>query len=126
MKDRSIIYRFFVGNRMLKVPFRESNACLEKIRTHLLPLTYDQLAAHHLAGGRISSWVDGLIYASEHGIKLDVDNAAARDLIGAHGSKITLTEHLQILESAGYRDAFKAPFDSLQKTVPNPEGHVPR
>lgn len=115
MKDRSILYRFFIGSRVLKVPFREANRCLKKIGAHRLPLTYDHLAAHHLAGGRISSWVDGLIYAGEHGIKLDINNAAARDLIAVQGSKITLTEHLQILENAGYHDAFKAPFDSLQK-----------
>jgi hypothetical protein len=123
MKDRSIFYRLFVGATILKIPFFESNRCLKKIRTHSLPLTYDKLGAHHWAGGRISSWVDGLIYAQEHGIKLDVDNAAARDLIAVQGSRITLPEHIRLLSEAGCRDVFGAPFDSLQKISPN---HPPR
>lgn len=115
MNDRSLFHRLFVGAMLMNVPFFKSSACLRRIKAYGLPITYNQLAAHHLAGGRISSWVEGLIYAQEHGIKLDRDNAAARDLLAAHGSGITLVEHLQILEKAGIRDAFRAPLDSLEK-----------
>ena len=67
-----------------------------------------------MAGGRIDSWIEGLIYARERGIELEVMNAAARDLIAAHGSKITLTKHIRDAERAGFREMSRVPFDTLQ------------
>jgi uncharacterized protein YqfA (UPF0365 family) len=98
-----------------KISPRELRHCLSIIDRHDLSISYDQLVAHKLAGGRITSWVEGLAYARESGIPLDVMNAAARDLLGAFGSKITLTEHIRIAQSRGFRDMQRVPFDSLQK-----------
>jgi hypothetical protein len=111
---RLSLFQLFVHVFLMKVPYFQLRDCMRRVEKHGLELPYNTLISHHLAGGRMTSLVDGLIYAHDHGIKLDVLNAAARDLIGAFGSKITLTEHIQIAEHAGYRDMAKVPFDTLQ------------
>src|SRR5579859_5825345 len=100
-KDRSILYQIFAGQILSKTPFFEARRCLERIKRYQLPLTYDDLRIHHLAGGRITSLVDGMVYAKEHGINLDVRNASAFELL-TPATKHTLIEQIQILEAKGY------------------------
>jgi uncharacterized protein YqfA (UPF0365 family) len=115
MTKRPSLFQQFVAVAFLKVPLREVRRCLRRIEETGLDISYDALVAHHMAGGRMTSWIEGLIYARENGIELDVTNGAARDLLGAFGSKITLTEHIRLAASKGCRDMRGVPFDSLQK-----------
>jgi hypothetical protein len=100
-----------INTLLHKVPFLETRRCLELIEVHALPLSYTDLAAHHLAGGRITSFVGGLIYAQERGLRISVANAAARDLIESYGSKIILADHIRCFEVLGIRDLDSAPLD---------------
>ncbi len=108
---RPSLFQMFVYVALMKVPFFQLRDCLRRIERHGLDLPHDKLVAHHLAGGRISSLVDGLIYAREHGIKISTMHATARDLASKYGSGISLTEHIQALERAGYRDLDSAPIN---------------
>jgi len=111
MDARPSLFQLFVGTVIYKMPYRESRRCLDLIANHGLPVTYLELSAHHLAGGRIGSWIEGLIYAQNHGIKMSVTNAAARDLIEVYGSKLTLLNHIQAFERLGVKDLDSAPLD---------------
>jgi uncharacterized protein YqfA (UPF0365 family) len=84
-----------------------------------LPVTYHQLAAHHLAGGRNEMLIDALVYAQENGIKITTMNAMARDLYSAYGKKVSLVDHIRSLEAAGFRDLNSAPLELKAK---NPLG----
>jgi len=108
---RPSLFQMFVYVALMKVPFSRLRDCLRRIERHGLDLSHEKLVAHHLAGGRITSLADGLIYAQEHGVKLSTMQAAARDLASKYSSGISLTEHILALERAGYRDLDSAPID---------------
>jgi uncharacterized protein YqfA (UPF0365 family) len=114
MNRRPSVFQLLVGTLIHKVPYFETRRCLQRIEGHGLPLSYTELAAHHLAGGRITSLVEGLIYAQERGIKISVTSAAARDLVEAYGSKTALSEHIRVFESRGVRDLDSAPLNVAQ------------
>lgn len=118
MKNRSILFQIFVGRMLSKIPFFETRRCLRRIKRYQIPLTYDELSVHHLAGGRIAALVDGLVYAKEHGINLDIKNASAFELL-APATQHSLIEQIQILEAKGYGDRLGIPVKSWQTDSPN-------
>ena len=115
MKKRPSLWQWFMAVAVFKVSLFQLRGCLRLIDRHGLEVSFDTLVSHHMAGGRISSWIEGLVYARERGIELEVLNGAARDLVGAGGSRITLIEHIRAAEHAGIRDMRRFPFDTLQK-----------
>jgi uncharacterized protein YqfA (UPF0365 family) len=112
MNERPSLLRLLVGAAVYKVPFFEARRCLARIDSHGLPLGYRELADHHLAGGRITSLVEGLIYAQARGLQMAVPNAAARDLVAAYTTKVSLTDHLRAFEAAGVRNLDGAPLNA--------------
>lgn len=111
MRSQPSILQLLIGTFIHRVPFREAKRCLQRVESYSLPLSYTDLAAHHLAGGRISSLVDGMIYARENGIKMSTTNAQARDLVAAQTTKLSLTEHIHAFEAIGVRDLDSAYLD---------------
>jgi len=82
-----------------------------RAQSNNLDVSYDSLIAHHLAGGRVSGLVDGLIYAQQQKIQISYLNACVRDLVCASGTRISLIEHIQVLERSGYRSLDGVPLD---------------
>ena len=120
MRTRPSIWKWFVAVAILKVPFSRLRRSLALAERQGLEITFDMLVSHHMGGGRIQSWVEGLVYARENGVALEVMSGAARDLMGAYGSGISLTEHIQLAQRAGITDMRSMPYDSVQKkTKPN-------
>jgi hypothetical protein len=100
---------------VIKVPHFAIRKCVRRAEAKGLPLTYQQLSAHYLAGGRNELLVDALVYAQENGIKITTMNAMARDLYTAHGSKVSLVDHIRSFEAAGFRDLDSAPLELKPK-----------
>jgi uncharacterized protein YqfA (UPF0365 family) len=119
MRKRPSIWPWFVAVAFLKVPFSRLRRSLALAERHGLEIAFDMLVSHHMAGGRILSWVEGLVYARDNGVALEVMNGAARDLLGTQGSGISLTEHIQLAQRAGITDMRSMPFDTLQKRTPD-------
>ncbi|MCW0484570.1 flotillin-like FloA family protein [Gaoshiqia sediminis] len=57
-----------------------------------VPLSRDQLEAHHLAGGNVTNVVHGLIAAKKAGLKLSFDKATAADIQGVDLLEAVKTE----------------------------------
>ena len=119
MNRRPSLLQLAVGTLIHKVPYGESRRCLDLIEGHGLSITYTELSAHHLAGGRMFSWIEGVVYAQERGVKMNPQNGAARDLVEAHTSRRTLREHIQGFEAVGVRDLDSAPLKVEQLKKPN-------
>ena len=108
---RPSAFQMFVHLAFLKIPVLRVRECARRAEDHGIALSYETLVSHHLAGGRVVSLVEGLVYAQQRGITISVMNAAARDLVSKFGSGISLTEHIQALERAGLRNLDGAPLD---------------
>jgi hypothetical protein len=113
MCQKPSLKQWLLAVLVLRAPWKELRRCVRLVRQHDLGITFDALVAHHLAGGRIDSWVEGLIHASERGIALTPEQGAMRDLVGKLGSGISLTEQVNLAVAAGHRDMKDAPLDSL-------------
>ena len=59
----------------------------------------------------MSSLVDGLIYAQEHGINLHVRNAAAMNLL-VPATNLTLIEQIRACEAKGFSHKLGVPLTS--------------
>lgn len=114
MSRRPSLLQLLVGVCVHKVPYGESRRCLDLIEGHGLSITYTDLSAHYLAGGRMTSWIEGLVYAQRKGIKMSSANGAARDLAEAYTSKVQLREHIRAFEALGVRDLDSAPLNVAQ------------
>lgn len=129
MNKRPTLWNWFFALAVAEVPYSALRYNTREIERHGLDVSFDALVAHHLAGGRIVSLVNGLVYARTHGIAMDFKQAATRDLVAAFGSRISLTEHLQTAERAGIRDMARAPLDLLRKessrSQTRPDGGAP-
>ena len=112
---RPTFWQWFFAITFLKVPALQLRRCQRLVEQYGFDISFDALVAHHMAGGRMLSWIEGLVYARERGISLEMMNGAARDLVATSGSGITLTDHIRVAERAGVRDMQRFPFDSLQK-----------
>lgn len=71
-----------IGMRLRRVVPSKIVLPLIKATKAGLPLSVNQLEAHHLAGGNVDSVVDALIAAERAGIELHFEKAAAIDLAG--------------------------------------------
>lgn len=71
-----------IGMRLRRVVPSKIVLPLIKATKAGLPLSVNQLEAHHLAGGNVDSVVDALIVAERAGIELHFEKAAAIDLAG--------------------------------------------
>ena len=71
-----------IGMRLRRVVPSKIDLPLIKATKAGLPLSVNQLEAHHLAGGNVDSVVDALIAAERAGIELHFEKAAAIDLAG--------------------------------------------
>jgi hypothetical protein len=109
----------WLSSLVIRVPYFAIRKCVRRAEAYGLPVTYHQLAAHHLAGGRNEMIIDALVYAQESGIKITTMNAMARDLYSAYGKKVSLVDHIRSLEAAGFRDLNSAPLELKAK---NPLG----
>jgi len=111
MTSRPSFLQLLVGTLLHKIPYRESRRNLDLIERHGLSVTYTELSAHHLAGGRITSWIEGLVYAKERGLKMSRENGAARDLTEIYTTQRSLREHIRKFEALGVRDLDSAPLN---------------
>jgi hypothetical protein len=114
VRNKPSILQLAVGTLIHKVPYSDTKRCMSLIDGYGFDITYTELCSHHLAGGRIGSWIDGMIYAVEAGLKIGKENAAARDLLEAYGSKKSLRQHLKELHEYGIKDFTNAPLSMEQ------------
>ena len=109
MRQKPTILQLAVGTFIHKVPYSDVKKCMTLIEGYGFDITYTELCAHHLAGGRIVSWIDGLVYAAENGLTIGKENAAARDLVESYGDKKSLRQHLKEFHEHGIRDFIRTP-----------------
>ena len=109
MRNRAPLLRVLNGTLLLKIPYFPIRRALILAERYGLELDYDVLASHFLAGGKIDSLIDGLVYAKENGIVLSERAAMARQLFAQVTNGTTLTEHIRSFEALGVRDLSAAP-----------------
>lgn len=111
--------RLLLDSRLMNLPYFLLKRELERVERYDLPLSYEDLRMYHMSGGQLSSLVDGLIYAREHGLAISPIKAMSRNLFAQHDGR-TLTQHLQELEAAGVRDFDRAPLrvEDIGKPLP--------
>ena len=71
-----------------KLDYKTLATCFVKSKKSNLPISFDELEGHMLAGGSIVGLVDGMILASSSDIPLSLDTAKAIDLSGQNLTKI--------------------------------------
>lgn len=96
--------------RLIQVPFGTIRRAYLKGHSHGLALNWDLLIAHHLAGGNVTSLVDGQIFARENGIELSDSAAGAHDLYAKHKFRVSLADYLKAHLAEGIRDFRQSPF----------------
>lgn len=109
MRRKPTLLQLAVGTFIHKVPYSDAKKCMSLIEGYGLDISYTELCAHHLAGGRMVSWIDGLVYAAENGLKIGKDNAAARDLVESYGDRRSLRQHLRQFHGQGITDFISTP-----------------
>jgi hypothetical protein len=79
-----------LGMVMRKTPIRVMRRAWAQVREHSLPISLEELEAHHLAGGDVGRVIDAAIRARTQNLPDDLARLRAADLAGVDPAEVVL------------------------------------
>ena len=103
----------WVECRLTATPFSDVKRAYDKAAAHAVPVEWKDLFTHRMAGGRLDSLVDGMIFAKERNVKMSFVSACASELYARAKFQLCLTDYLKPLIESGIDDISKAHYGDL-------------
>lgn len=94
--------------RAIRIPFAAVKKAHNQAAAQGIPMDWKMLTNHFLAGGDLTSLVEGMAYAKSRGATLRPDGACVRQLYAQSKYQLSLKQYLEPFIEKGIKDLDKA------------------